>query len=48
MMNMEKYTTEDLKNSLETARKLMAATGDAFYLNMAMAIMEELSKREAN
>lgn len=46
-MDMTKYTMEDLKNSLETAIKLQAATGDPFYLNMAVAIAEEISKRNS-
>lgn len=46
-MDMTKYTMEDLKNSLEIARKLQAATGDPFYLNMAVAIAEEISKRNS-
>lgn len=46
-MDMTKYTMEDLKNSLEIARKLQAVTGNPFYLNMAVAIAEEISKRNS-
>lgn len=46
-MDMTKYTMEDLKNSLEIARKLQAVTGDPFYLNMAVAIAEEIRKRNS-
>lgn len=46
-MDMTKYTMEDLKNSLEIAIKLQAATGDPFYLNMAVAIAEEIRKRNS-
>lgn len=44
----EKYTTEELTNSLTTVRWLASETGDLFYLNMIMGIIEELNKRGVN
>lgn len=41
----ETYTTEDLNKGLETAKKMAEETNSAFYMNMALEIMKELSKR---
>jgi hypothetical protein len=41
----EKYTTEELKNSLEALKKLASETGDQFYSDMIIKVVEELSKR---
>lgn len=44
----EKYTTEELTNSLPTLRRLASETGELFYLNMIVGIIEELNKRGVN
>lgn len=41
----EKYTTEELKNSLEVLKKLASETGDQFYSNMIIKVIEELNRR---
>lgn len=43
-MDLSKYTTEDLKNSLETFKGLIA-TGDTNAAMFASMIVEELNKR---
>lgn len=44
-MDLTKYTTTELKNSLETLKNLHSQTGEPYYLPMIVAITEELSKR---
>lgn len=44
----EKYTTEELTNSLPTLKGLASETGELFYLNMIVGIIEELNKRGVN
>lgn len=44
-MTFEKYTTEDLTNSLKTLKELASSTGELYYLSMIIGITEELNKR---
>ena len=41
----EKYTTEQLNASLEALKKLASETGDQFYSDMLIKVVEELSRR---
>lgn len=41
----ETYTTEDLNKGLEIAKKMAEEANSAFYMNMVLEIMKELSKR---
>lgn len=41
----EKYTTEELTNSLKTLKGLASETGDVFYFNMIVEVVAELNKR---
>lgn len=40
----EKYTTEQLNDSLEALKKLASETGDQFYSDMIFKVVEELNK----
>lgn len=44
----EKYTTEDLINSLKALSGLASETGDQFYSNMIIEVVKELNKRGIN
>lgn len=41
----EKYTTEQLNASLEALKKLASETGDQFYSDMIIKVVEELNRR---
>lgn len=41
----EKYTKEQLNASLEALKKLASETGDQFYSDMLIKVVEELSRR---
>lgn len=41
----EKYTTEELKNSLKVLKRLASETGDQFYSDMIIKVVEELNRR---
>ena len=41
----EKYTTEQLNASLEALKKLASETGDQFYSDMLIKVVEEPSRR---
>lgn len=44
----EKYTNENLIDSLKVLKNLASDTGDQFYSNMIMKVVEELNKRGIN